>query len=161
MPLQQLQRTRTVRTAGRLDWYRHRAGRAILHHRRRARVWPFHSIKRLHHHENSERYDQKINHQGNEITVVPCHRSRFGRIGESSETACATCTWFQHHEFIGEIQSASDETERWHNHIFHQRVNDSSERRANDEAHRQIERVTFDCKFFEFFPHGNIQVANL
>ena len=31
---------------------------------------------------------------------------------------------------------------------------DFSKRCADDDAYRQIDGVTFDCKFFEFFPHG-------
>jgi len=52
--------TRAMRAAGRLDWYRHRAGGTILRYRRSSRRGAFHPVNRFHHQKNAEGDDQEI-----------------------------------------------------------------------------------------------------
>src|SRR6266480_5641829 len=61
--------TRAMRAAGRLDWYRHHAGRAIFRYRlgRRRRALQF--VDRFHHQKNAEGDDQEIDQDGDEIAV--------------------------------------------------------------------------------------------
>src|SRR3989454_589353 len=77
--LHSLHRTRAMRAACCLDWYRHGAGGTIFRYWRGRRRGALHPVDRFHHQKNAEGDDQEIDHDGNEIAVGKNGQSRFLR----------------------------------------------------------------------------------
>ena len=101
--------------------------------------------------KNAKRDDEKIDHQGDEIAVVPSHGAHFPLpLATNSRRDFVRERDIE----VVEIETAHEQADRRHEDIFHERVNDSAKGRANDHADGEIDRVTFDGELFEFFPHA-------
>src|SRR5450432_1181041 len=91
---------RAMRATCCLDRDRHRASRAIFRDGRLLGRGAFHLVQRFHDEENAERHDQKVDHQGDEVSVIPGDgpgRERLRRGGEGARSVGAR---FQHHELV-------------------------------------------------------------
>src|SRR5262245_29344297 len=73
----------TMRTTGRFDWNCHRASGTILRHRRGGWRWTFQLVHSLDNKKDAEGYDNEIDHERNETSVVPSHCPCPGGIGGS------------------------------------------------------------------------------
>src|SRR5438477_5027306 len=143
--------TRAMRAAGRLDWDRHGAGRTIFCYRRSRRAGALQFVDRFHHQKNAEGDDQEIDQDGDEIAV--------GKYGEAGFLRRIQrhpwCDLVQERDIvIGEVKVTENFAQRRHEKILHDGADNFSERCADDDAYRQVDDVTFDCKFFEFLRHG-------
>jgi hypothetical protein len=58
-------------------------------------------------------------------------------------------------EQISKIYSSEKLADGGHEDIVHQRSNDLSERRTNDDADGQIQNTAAHCEIFEFFEHDS------
>src|SRR4030095_2016873 len=74
------------------------------------------------------------------------------RIGGLLKRGGAVSGGSQDDELVREIQSAGKETNRRHEHIFDQRIDDRTEGRSDNHADGEIDSVTFDGEFLEFIP---------
>src|SRR5437762_14188876 len=140
---------RAMRTAGRLDRDRHSAGRAILHSRWTCfraleAVYPFNKEK------NTKRDDDEVDRDGNEIAVGK-HWPEFLCI---SQRHPGRDVIGQAKVKIAEIQIADGPADGRHQQVFDDGADNFSKGGADDYPDREIDRVTFDGKFFEFFPHA-------
>jgi hypothetical protein len=97
--------TRAMRTTCRLDRDRHGAGRAFLRNWRGSWRRPFQLVHRFDHEKNTEGDDDEINHESDEISVVPSHCACLGGLGRSIKGAAAGCG-LEDDEFVGEIEAA-------------------------------------------------------
>ena len=70
-----------MRAAGRFDGDRHRAGRTIFYHRLGVWVGSFHFVNRAHKQKNTKGDNKKIDHQRDEVAVIPGHCAGLDRIG--------------------------------------------------------------------------------
>src|SRR4029079_253875 len=75
--------TRAMRTPRRLDRNCHRTGWAVLRNWRGGGRRPFLLVSRFNHQKNTEGNDDEIDHESDEISVVPSDRPRLGGIGGS------------------------------------------------------------------------------
>ena len=102
--------------------------------------------------KNCTGYDEKVDHERNEVPVVPSDRSGFQCISGRVERGRAVSGGSQDDELVREIESAGEETNRRHENIFDQRIDDRTEGRSDDHADGEIDSVTFDGEFLEFIP---------
>ena len=98
-----------MRTTCRLDRDRHRAGRAFLRNWCGSRRRPFQFVHRFNHQENAEGDDDEIDHESDEISVVPSHCACLGGVGGSIKGAAAGRA-LKNEKFVGEIEAASKQT---------------------------------------------------
>ena len=136
-------------TALRLDRDRHSAGRAILH-RRWPRFRALQVVDSLNHKKDAERHDQEINRRGNEATVG----EYWPRLFCVSQRQAWSNLIRQPNVKVAEVEVTHDPADGRHQKVFDDRGNNFSKGCADDHAHREIDRVTFDCKFLKFFPHN-------
>src|SRR4029453_1258713 len=102
--------------------------------------------------KNRASYDKKVDHERDEVPIIPSDRSGFQRISGRVECGRAVFGGSQNDELVREIESAGEETNRRHDYVFHQRTNDRNEGRPDDYADGEIDSVTFDGEFLEFIP---------
>jgi hypothetical protein len=115
--------TRAMRTTARLNGNLHRACRAIFH------VGYFCSrfselIDCPDQKKNGGRDNEKIDQERNEVAVIPRDRSGFGGVRGSIECRRAVFGRPKNDKFIGEIESAGEETDWRHDDVFNQRIDD-------------------------------------
>jgi hypothetical protein len=102
--------------------------------------------------KNCAGYDEKVDHERDKVPIIPSDRSGFQRISGRVERGRAVSGGSQDDELVREIKSAGEKTNRRHEHIFDQRIDDRTEGRPDDYADGEIDSVTFDGEFLEFIP---------
>ncbi len=117
---------------------------------------PLHFVDSANDKKNAKRDNKKIDHQRDEVPVVPRDRAGFERVRRRVEHGRAIFRGLEHDELVREIEPARQQTDRRHDNVFDQGGDDRTERSADDHSDSQINRVSFDGKFFEFFPHATI-----
>src|SRR5437667_7151606 len=104
------------------------------------------------HQKNCARDNEKINHQRDEVAVIPGDRSGFRCVSGSIECRRAIFGRSQNDKLIREIESTREKTDRRHDHVFDQRTDDRTEGRSDDYANSKIDRIAFDGEFLELLP---------
>src|SRR4030095_13814472 len=74
------------------------------------------------------------------------------RIGGLLKRGGAVSGGSQDNELVREIESAGEETNGRHEHVFNQRIDDRTEGRSDNHADGEIDSVSFDGEFLEFIP---------
>src|SRR5438270_501800 len=110
----------------------------------------FQSVDRFHHQKNAEGNDQEIDQDSDEIAVGKYRKAGFlCRIQRHP-----WCDLVRERDIvIGEVKVTENSSQWRHEKILHDGADDFSKRCADDDAYRQVNGVTFYCKFLEFFPH--------
>src|SRR5207245_9690403 len=111
--------TRAMRTTRRLNGNLHGARRTIF------RFWFFFGwmselIDCSNQKKNCACNNEKVDQQRNEVAVIPSDRSGFRGVCWSIECRRPVFRRSQNHKFVGEIESASEEADRRHDHVFYQ-----------------------------------------
>ena len=134
-----------------LDWDIHRAGRAFF------LVGFFFGglpefVDCADEQKNCTGYDEKVDHERDEVPIIPSDSSGFHGVSGCVERGRAVSGGSQYDELVREIQATGEETNGRHDYIFDQRINDRTEGRSDDHADSEIDSVTFDGEFLEFIP---------
>src|SRR4030095_9671789 len=66
--------------------------------------------------KNGARYDEKVDHERDEVPIIPSDRSGFQRISRRVKRGRAVFGRSQDDELVREIQSTGEETDRRHHH---------------------------------------------
>src|SRR5205085_2578522 len=109
-------------------------------------------VDHSHQQKNCACNDEKINQQRNEVAIIPCDCSGFCCICRSMKCDGSVLSRPENHKFVGEIESASEQADWWHDDVFDQRINDTSKCRADDYTNGKIDGVAFYGEFFELLP---------
>ena len=62
----------------------------------------------------------------------------------------------EYQEFIRKVEAAGQQADGRHQDVFHQRGDDPSEGGADNDADRQVDRISLDRELFEFFKHTQV-----
>ena len=114
---------------------------------------PGHSVDRLDGNEQRDGDNEKVNHHSDEIAVGEdaALLSRIRQIGCGNALESGTI-------IVGEVGLSGDAEDR-HDDVVDQSVDDLAERRANDHADGEAQRIAFEREFLEFIPTWAIVLA--
>ena len=119
---------------------------------RRRFLFPLHPIDGADEQEYHKGDDEEADDGIDEHAVVDGHRACRLRVGQQcvgpSRGAC-----LEQDEEVGEIHIAQQQADGRHDDIVNQRLDDSTEGSADDDAHGHVNHVATHDEFFELFPH--------
>ena len=97
-----------------------------------------------------ESQDQKTNDDGDEVAVS---KRGTGFLG-SGQGCIFRSAASKLHKLVRKIDAARCEAGDWHDQVINHGADDLAECAAQNHADGEVERIAFECKFFEFIPHN-------